>query len=435
MDPEEQMKIKIRRIPGLKSQTYLKRIKKLNLGWATPYPYIHSGKGQGCYFQDIDKNIFLDFACQIASNPLGYNHSSLNKIIKKYKKHPIKYAGQDFIVKEHVEMLEELLSIVPKTLNSAFLVNSGAEAVENSIKICMRKRPATKLGISFEHAFHGRTLGALSLTNSKKVQKKNYLQLPTRRLPFTEEAGIKLQRILEEECPSENFGFVIVEPVQGEGGYHPAPQKLMKDIREITKQHKIPLICDEVQAGMGRTGKWWSHQHYNIKPDVISSAKALQVGACISSKEFQPEPGAISSTWGGGHTLDLALGIETIRIIKKHNLLENIKKQGAYLKKILTELEEKRLIQDVRGLGLMLAFDLKTTQVRDNLTLECIKNGLILLGCGQKGIRVIPPYIITKKEIDQAIEVLEPSLKKCNKKNFKHKGPICKFADCGKEVS
>ena len=358
------MKIKINKIPGPRSQVYLKKIKKLNLGWGVPYPYVHSKKGQGCYFQDLDNNTFLDFACQIASNPLGYNNKSLNKVVKRFKKHPIKYAGQDFVVKEHIEMLEELLTIVPKNLNSAFLVNSGAEAVENCIKICMRKRPATKFGVSFEHAFHGRTLGALSLTNSKAVHKKNYLQLPMRRLPFSLNAGDKLQRLIDEEGSKENIGFVIIEPVQGEGGYHPAPKKLMKDLRSITKKHKIPLICDEVQAGLGRTGKWWSHQHYNIQPDAMSSAKALQVGACISTKDMAPEPGGISSTWGGGHLLDLTIGLETIRIIKKQHLLENINKQGDYLKKRLKELEEDNLIQHVRGLGLMIAFDLKSAKLR-----------------------------------------------------------------------
>ena len=170
------MKPKIKtELPGPKSEIIINRIKNLNIAYSDPYPYVHSKKGKGCYFQDIDGNLFLDFASQIASNPLGYNDRELNRVVKSYKKHPIKYAGQDFNVKEHADLLEELLTIAPKNLDKAFLVNSGAEAVENCLKLAMRKQKKAKFGISFEHDFHGRTLGALSYTHSKPIHKKNLL--------------------------------------------------------------------------------------------------------------------------------------------------------------------------------------------------------------------------------------------------------------------
>ena len=425
------MKPNVKKIPGPKSQKILDKLKKINLGNSAVYPFVHSDRGQGCYFYDIDNNLFLDFASQIASNPLGYNNQDLKKIIKRYSNiQPIKYAGQDFVVKEHKDLLEELLTITPKTLNSAFLINSGAEAVENSIKICMRKRPKTKFGISFKGSFHGRTLGALSLTNSKPVYNKNYLRIPHKILHFNEGAKEELLKIIKKEG-SESIGFLIIEPIQGEGGYNVASKNMLADVRKVTKQYNIPLISDEVQSGMGRTGKWWAIQNFNINPDLISAAKALQVGATIANKSFISEPGAISSTWGGGHILDLALGLETIKIIKRKKLLINIKNTGIYLRKRLKELD----VKNQRGIGLMQAFDLENKEIRDNLIIECLKNGLVVLGCGHNGVRLIPPYIISKTEIDQAIDILNSSIKRCSNKLFKHQGIICNYMNCGEILS
>jgi 4-aminobutyrate aminotransferase len=425
------LKVNVKRLPGVKSSKVLNKLKEINGGYSVPYPFVMSNKGEGCYFKDIDGNTFLDFGSQIATNPLGYN--SLKRIVKRYKQYPIKYAGQDFSVREHAELIEELIKITPKKLNAAFLINSGAEAVENAIKICMRKRAKTKFGVSFEKDFHGRTLGALSYTSSKEVQKKNYLSLPFKRIPFDDSCGDKLESIIKKEGSKENVGFVIMEVIQGEGGYNIASKKMIKDIRKITKENKIPLICDEVQSGMGRTGKWWAFENFNIVPDVISSAKALQVGATISSKDMFPgEAGAISSTWGGGAIIDLALGIEIINIIKRKKLLIHVNKMGWYLRKRLNEVEE---LENIRGLGLMDAFDLPNIRKRDDIILECLKNGLVLLGCGDKSVRVIPSYVVKKKDIDIGVDIIEKSVKKCMKKSFKHKGKICRYMDCGKEIS
>ncbi|MEA3430652.1 MAG: aminotransferase class III-fold pyridoxal phosphate-dependent enzyme [Nanoarchaeota archaeon] len=422
------------KIPGPKSKKLLSRLSKINGGRGTVYPFIHSKKGNGCYFKDIDNNTFLDFGCQIAVNPLGYNHPDMLKALKKvHKRFPIKYAGQDFVIKQHIDIIEEILSITPKKFNQAFIINSGAEAVENALKICLRKQKCAKIGISFERGWHGRTMGALSCTNSKTVQKKNYFSFNMRRLPYDENAGQKLKKIFQEDTAPEEIGFVILEGVQGEGGYNVAPKKMMQEIRKMTKKYKIPLICDEVQAGMGRTGKWWSYQHSDIIPDVQSCAKALQVGATISSKDMFPkEESSISSTFGGGDLISMTLGAETIKVIKKYNLLKNIKNMGAYLRKRLQDISEKhKEISNVRGLGLMDAFDMPDSKKRNSLILELIKNGIVLLGCGFKGVRVIPPYIVSEKEIDTFIEVLDKSLHNLKKRNFKQKGPNCNYLGCG----
>lgn len=406
------MRIKIKtKVPGPKSSAMNRKMKKLNGGWSQPLPILLSGKGQRCYFSDADGNVFLDFASQIASNPLGYNHPNLVKVLNKYAKTPVKIAGQDFHTKEHLALLEELISISPRGMNQAFFINSGAEADENAMKICIRKHGGV-YGASFEFAFHGRTQGALSFTNSKVVHSKGYWQYPSHRIPFDESAPKRLKEIIKREGGDGNLAFVIMEVMQGEGGYRIGPKEMVRGIRKVTKDHGIPLICDEVQSGMGRTGKWWAFEHYGIKPDVFTSAKALQVGAVVANKSMFPDdPGAISSTWGGGHILDLSLGLETIRTIKKDRLLENCTRMGEYLVSELEKLgEETPHIMNVRGLGLMCAFDLHTKKVRDHLHARMLEGGLVTLGTGHKGIRVIPPYIVTKSEIDEAICVIADAM-------------------------
>jgi 4-aminobutyrate aminotransferase len=419
------------RIPGPRSHAILRRLKRKNGGWSVSYPLVFSGGGQGPYCEDIDGNTFLDFASQIASNPLGYNHPGLLDVLGEYSSRtPVRFAGQDFAVREHIAMIEELLSVSPKGMDAAFLINSGAEAVENAIKLCMRKRPATKFGLSMANGWHGRTLGALSLTNSKAVQKSGYMRLPMMRLPFGEGAAAELERILRSEASADEIGFLIIEHVQGEGGYNIAPKKMVEELRRITQKHGIPYISDEVQAGMGRTGQWWAFEHYGIKPDVFTSAKALQVGAVVSEKKrFPGVPGAMSSTWGGGDIINLAMGIRSIQIIRKGGYLRRNRILGAHM---LKRLQEMPGIRNQRGLGLMLAFDLADAPMRDNVVVECARRGLLVLGCGQKGIRIIPPYVATAEDADKGLGIIEAAVKKCREHRFRHSGRICEFIHCGR---
>lgn len=416
-------------IPGPESARILKGLQKKNGGWSVSYPFVHSDKGSGCYFQDIDGNTFLDFGSQIASNPLGYNHPGMLDVLKQYSRSaPVKFAGQDFATREHLMMLETLTGIAPKGLDTAFLINSGAEAVENAIKICMRSRPGTRFGISLERAFHGRTLGALSLTNSNKAHKRGYMRLPMMRLPFSDDAVAGFERILEVEAAPDDIGFIIIEHVQGEGGYRIAPKGMVQGLRRIAERNGIPYISDEIQSGMGRTGRWWAFENFDIVPDVFTSGKALQIAAVVGrDKLFPHEGGAISSTWGGGHIIDLAMGMKTIEIIKKERLLSRNKKMGAYCLKALNDV---RGIGNQRGIGLMLAFDMKTPDIRNNVIVECAKNGLVLLGCGKSGIRVIPPYVVEEEDIDRAMDIIQDAVKKVTGIRFSHKGKICDFIEC-----
>lgn len=407
-------------LPGPNSKRILERLKQKNGAYNIDHEYVHSGKGSGSYFEDLDGNVFLDFASQIASNPLGYNHPRLMKVVEKYVgTFPVKYGGQDFVVKEHLELIESLLSIVPKKLNAAFLINSGAEANENAMKIAVRKNHAAKFGISFENAWHGRTSGALSLTNSRAVQVKHYFKIPIKRLPYTDGAEAALEDLIRRECDPIEIGFVIMECEQGEGGYHPAPEKMVKDIRRVTRKYGIPLIIDEVQAGMGRTGKWWAYEHYGIEPDIQTAAKALQVAATIANKRMFPtDKSAISSTWGGGQIIDLAMGCAVIQEIKKQKLLKNATRQGKEIGSWLEEMQEDYdIIQNPRGMGLMRAFDLPSVDMRNKFQQECFRQGLVALGCGTSGIRIAPALNVKNSEIEEGMRIIDCAAAKFGGKN------------------
>ena len=425
------------KIPGPKSAKVLDKLKKINGGWGVPYPLVQVSKGvkgKGCYCYDLDGNIFLDFASQIASNPLGYNHPVLSAVVKKYAGSgaPVKFAGQDFSVEEHLDLLEELTSISPNGMKTAFVINSGAEAVENATKIVMRNRKKAKFSVSVDGSFHGRTLGALSLHHSNPLHRKGYMLLPNKMLPFNDSAGEVLEGVIKK-YGAESVAFVIIEHLQGEGGYRIPSDKMVKGLRSTCKKHGIPYVADEVQSGIGRTGKWWAFEHYGIKPDIFSSAKALQVGAVVANKNVFPgESGAISTTWGGGQILDLALGAKIIEVMKKDKLLSNINRMGSEIKKRLSEIDR---FLNVRGRGLMIACDLSSRRVRDDMIIECVRNGLLILGAGEKSIRVIPPYIIGNKEIDEGMVVLEKASKTVCGKGFKHSGKICNYLGCGDSAS
>ncbi len=418
------MKVEIKtRLPGPKAEKIIKEKFEKYMGLvAYPYPFIYGGDGRKCYVKDIDENVFLDFVSQIAVQPLGYNHPRMCEVSSKYAgKAPLKMAGHDFYPIEHADLIEEIAKISPTNLNSVFLINSGAEAVENAIKICYRHKPSAKVGISFYGAFHGRTLGALSLTCSKSMHKKHYPEIPVKRLNYPTRENYQqildnFEKILRHEADPTNIAYVIFELVQGEGGYNIAPKEFVKELRNITKKEAIPLIIDEIQTGIGRTGKFWAFEHYGITPDVFTSAKALQVGATITTREMFPkEGGAISSTWGGGDILDMAMGSEIIKTIKEEKFLNNVTKMGDYLLKRLKEVAERNsIIKNPRGLGLMVAFDLDSHDKAEKLMQLNYQSGLLSLTCGKNSMRLIPPLIINEEESDEGVKILEENLKKLN---------------------
>jgi len=366
--------------------------------------------GNGCYLMDVDGNIFLDFTSNIGSSPLGYSHPAILETIKEYESNGAhKIAGQDFYCKEHAELALKLLSIVPNNFK-VFFSNSGAEAVENAIKLAYRKSNK-KTGVSCYGAFHGRTLGALTFTYSKPIQKKSFPELPVKRIKFcTSDDDLHIDDIEEVVKNDNDIAFIILEIIQGEGGYNIASKRFIKKINTIAHSYNITLIIDEVQSGLGRTGKWWAFQHYDATPNIISVAKALQVGSTLFEASFMPERGTISSTWGGGDRIDMAIGATIIDVIIKDKLLDNASKMGSILLSRLREITERTNI-DVRGLGLMIGIEFDTQKKRDTFIISAFKKGLLLLPAGEKSVRVIPPLIIDEQIIEEGIDIFENTLK------------------------
>ncbi|HEX7031918.1 MAG TPA: aminotransferase class III-fold pyridoxal phosphate-dependent enzyme [Nitrososphaera sp.] len=374
------------------------------------YPLVIAD-GSGSFLRDIDGNTFLDFTSNIGSCPLGYSHPEIMKVLAEMSKNGAhKIAGQDFYCKEHAELSEQVASIIPKGFKT-FFVNSGAEAVENAIKIAYRKMstttPSTLPGVSCINAFHGRTLGALSFTFSKPVQKRGYPELPVLRIKFCTSDSDPEIDAAEKLLAESQVAFILSEVVQGEGGYNFASSKFIKNLRKCADKYGVPLILDEVQSGMGRTGKWWAFEHHGVRPDIMSAAKALQVGMAAYDSGLDPgEQGAMSSTWGGGSRIDMAVGVKIIEVIKKDRLLDNAEAMGLELKKAMQELIGKGGIIDVRGRGLMIGIEFDSKNSRDEKLSRAFKKGLLLLPAGQKAIRVIPPMTINQEELDEGVHLM-----------------------------
>jgi 4-aminobutyrate aminotransferase len=397
--------------PGPRAKQIIDIVKRNCYDSTFTYPLVIVD-GNGCMLQDVDGNSFLDFTSNIGACPLGYLHPEIMQVLAEYSKNGVhKIAGQDFYCKEHADLSSQAVSILPDGFK-AFFINSGAEAVENAIKVAYRKMStntsSTLPGVSCINAFHGRTLGALSFTFSKPVQKKGYPELPVLRIKFcTSDDDPELDAV--EKLLAENrVAFIISEVVQGEGGYNIASRRFMQNLRRCADKYRVPLILDEVQSGMGRTGKWWAFEHYGVRPDIMSAAKALQVGMAAYDVKLEPdEQGALSSTWGGGSRIDMAVGSKIIEVIKKDKLLHNASVMGEKLRRGLDELCQKNNgLVGVRGLGLMIGIEFDTKQSRDAKLMQAFKRGLLLLPAGQKAMRVIPPLVITEEEVNEGLELM-----------------------------
>lgn len=400
--------------PGPAAKRVIDVVKRNCYDSTFTYPLVIAD-GRGSYLQDVDGNSFLDFTSNIGSCPIGYSHPEIMQVLAEQSKIGAhKIAGQDFYCKEHTELSEHVAWIIPQGFKM-FFINSGTEAVENAIKLAYRKMSATTPsilpGVSCINAFHGRTLGALSFTFSKPVQKKGYPELPVLRIKFcTSDSDPEIDAA--EKLLSENkVAFIISEVVQGEGGYNIASREFMQNLRRCADKYGVPLILDEVQSGMGRTGRWWAFEHYGVKPDIMSAAKALQVGMAAYDGRLDPgEQGALSSTWGGGSRIDMAVGAKIIEVIKKDRLLDNATAMGTKLRKGLHELAGKGGLVDVRGLGLMVGIEFDSKQNRDERLMKAFKKGLLLLPAGQKAMRVIPPLTITEEEVNEGLELVRQVL-------------------------
>ena len=384
----------------------------------------------GPWAHDPDGNLWLDFAGHIAVNAVGYNHPEIERLLsdpingKIILRTPDRTAGTDFIsaagpdptrspapMPSHLHWF--LHQVSPTSLNKSFFVNSGAEAVENAIKLAWAYKQNYGYGITFDGGFHGRTLGALSLNRSKHVQRRWYPEIPnilTAR--YNDPNWLSKLRIDPRE-----IAFVIAEPFQGEGGYIPAAHDFMVSLRNAAFKYDFPLIIDEIQTGIGRTGKFWCFEHYGIIPDLVTAGKALQISAVIGKEKYFPiEKGRISGTWAEGNILNSALGYMIIKIIMSEELMKNADEMGEYFRNKLQQITisntligdtDVKMFNNVRGMGLMVGVTPAFPEYRNKIVEAAAKKGLLIIGCGIDSIRFLPPLNVNKHEVDVCIEILE----------------------------
>ncbi len=402
-------------------------------------------RGEGVWLYDVDGNIYLDFASSISASNLGYpTHPDVRDVAIEMLKKLGHAAGTDFFNPYQVLFAEKLTSISPGSFRKkVFLCNSGTEANEAAIKIS-RFSTKRKYFIAFIGAFHGRTMGSLSLTASKPIQKKGFF--PTMdgvihvpypnpyRNPWNidgyENPDELVNRVVEyidywvlqHYIPPDEVAAIFFEPILGEGGYVIPPKNFFIELEKVAKKYSILLIDDEIQMALGRTGKMFSIEHFNIAPDIISMAKSLgggviPIGATIFRAELDFEPGAHSNTFGG-HALASMVALKTIEVVERY--LGNVVKLERLFAERLYELKEKySFIGDVRGLGLAWGIefvrDRKTKEhdinTRNKVLYEALKRGLVLLGCGKSSIRIAPPIVINDEEAKIGLEIFENALK------------------------
>lgn len=392
----------------------------------------------GPFCTDADGNVLLDFTAHVASAPLGYNNPKILDRLDAFDLiDPLKIAGQDFYVSGGgspddpdlpgpTQLMDRLTDATSHyDLDTVFLSNSGAEAVENAIKICYAENGHR--AFTFDGAFHGRTLGALSLNRSKAVHREGFPEVPgVVSLPYCTcegectcgwktdgPGGNRLADLLHPTrgtIDPDEVAFLVLEPQQGEGGYRVPTDEFARDIAAAREEFGLKVISDEIQSGLGRTGEMWGIDHLDLDPDVITSAKGLRVGATVANEDLFPErKGRLSSTWGAGDIVASAQGVATIDAIHEYDLLDNVTERGRQFTELLTDLDHDSVV-DVRGRGLMLAVELTSADRRDALMQACLQRGLLTLGCGHETLRLLPPLDATEREIELGFSILEDAL-------------------------
>ncbi len=427
-------------LPGEKAREVLEKDDRyISKSYTRSYPMVVK-EARGVTLVDEDGNRFLDFTSGIAVCNTGHCHPEVVKAIKEQADRLIHMSGTDFYYRPQADLAEKLAHITPGSPDKrVFFCNSGAESIEAALKLARYHTKRQRI-IAFLGAFHGRTMGALSLTASKAVQEKGFAPLVPGvthvpygycyRCPYNlkpETCDTFCVNWLEEDLfkrviPPEEVAAIFVEPIQGEGGYIIPPVEFHRKLRDLCDRYDILYVADEVQTGMGRTGKMFALEHFGIEPDIMTIAKGIAsgmpLGAMVSkSTVMNWVPGSHASTFGG-NPVSCAAALKTIELLE-NGLVENARVVGAYLKERLERFQESfELIGDVRGLGLMVGVELvrdrekktKAIEERNAIIQKCFERGLLLLGCGENTIRMIPPLVVTKPEVDRALGIFKEVL-------------------------
>ena len=432
--------------PGPKAREVLKKDERfISPSYTRYYPLVVESAND-CIVRDVDGNEYIDLNAGIACMNVGHNHPKVVNAIKSQCDRFLHYSNTDFYYQEVANLAEKLAEIAPgDSPKKTYFGNSGTEAVEAAVKLA-KWHTRKQLFIGFISAFHGRTMGALSFTASKPAQRRHFFPLMpgVAHVPYAYcyRCPFKLnfpechywcvdfidEFVLQKYAPSEDVAAMLFEPIQGEGGYVVPPPEYFQKLKKLADKHGLLLIDDEVQSGIGRTGKWFAIEHWNVEPDVICSAKALAsglpIGATISKAKIMDwDIGSHASTFGG-NPLSCAAANAVLEIIREEKLLENANKQGAYALKRLGEFKERsEIVGDVRGKGLMIGVELvedKETkkpahQKAAQVILRSWKRGVAVVTCGASTIRISPPLTIQRETLDAALDIVEDTINEVSK--------------------
>jgi 4-aminobutyrate aminotransferase len=428
-------------LPGPRAAELIRRDEAvLSPSYTRCYPLV-AARGEGAMIEDVDGNRFLDFNAGIAVVSTGHCHPKVVEAIEEQSKRLIHMSGTDFYYENMIQLAEKLAAIAPGSGDHrVYFGNSGAEATEAAMKLARYHTGRDKF-IAFTGSFHGRTMGALALTGSKVVQRKGFGPLvpgvyhahfpdPYRRPDgmSADDYGVSCARFIEDELfrtilPAEEVAGIVVEPIQGEGGYLVPPKAFLEELRRLADRHGILLIFDEVQSGMGRTGRMWAADHFGVAPDIFTTAKGIASGLPLSAMVARAEvmnwgPGAHASTFGG-NPVAVAAALATIELLESE-LIANAARLGTYILDRMRDWPKRfRYVGDVRGLGLMIGFEMvhdqhtkdRAPELRDRIQELAFERGLLVLGAGRNTIRLCPPLVITRDQADFALDTLEGCLK------------------------
>ncbi|MEO2089494.1 MAG: acetyl ornithine aminotransferase family protein, partial [Gemmataceae bacterium] len=415
-------------LPGPKAAELLARDTVYVSGsYTRVYPLVVE-HGSGCVIEDVDGNRFLDFTAGIAVTNTGHCHPQVVAAIQDQAAKLIHMSGTDFYYRPQIELAERLARTAPGPSDKkVFFCNSGAEAVEAALKLARWHSERSRV-VAFFGAFHGRTYGAMSLSGSKLVHRRGFSPLvpDVHHVAFPKacpaggcESGCGLIRDIEDTlfrrvAPPEEVAAIFVEPIQGEGGYHPLPRGCLPALRELCDKHGILLVVDEIQSGMGRTGKLFAVEHYGVEPDIICTAKGiasgLPLGAIIAKADVMDwPPGSHASTFGGNPVACRA-ALATLDLLEG-GYTANAAERGEQLRAGLRELPH---LANVRGMGLMTAADVANAGVREQVIDGCFRRGLLLLGCGEASLRFCPALCVTAEQVTTCLRILGDVLDETN---------------------
>src|SRR5580700_663139 len=427
----------VTKLPGPRAAAILERdARSISSSYTRSYPFV-AKSGRGALAEDVDGNVFLDFAAGIAVCATGHCHPEVVAAIQKQAAELIHLSGTDFYYEGMPLLAEKLSSISPgKESKLVYFGNSGAEAIEAAIKLVKYHTKRDKL-IAFHGAFHGRTMGALSLTASRAIQRRGFGTLLSGvfHMPYPDTyrgtygvrpecAAADCLSYLENELfrrrvdPEEVAG-IFIEPIQGEGGYILAPAEFLQGLQKICGKYGIMLVADEVQSGMGRTGKWWAVDHAGVEPDIICTAKGIASGMPLSAviareSVMDWKPGAHASTFGG-NPVCIAASLATLRLLESQ-YMERAKRVGEFIMKRTADWTQRfKNIGEVRGRGLMIGIELvldqktkeKAPEMRNRIIQAAYRKGLLTLGSGDTTVRFCPPLVIDEEQAEFALKTLE----------------------------